>query len=192
MRRMVQAAGLTPGAVFWGEGRNTGKQGLDRKIPGYRAGAAHGRLVFVLRDLDTDAGCAPALLMQLGGETGDNLCLRIVVRTTDAWPLADREALALHLGVDPQRLPADCEAVPSPKAAIVDAARKSRSRRVREALLPREGSGRAEGPEYATVMDAFIREEWDPMRAAGNSASLERALCGLQALAGRVKAAGAG
>jgi hypothetical protein len=67
-------------------------------------------------------------------------------------------------------------------------ARHSRSRAVRDEIVPREGSGRSIGPLYATRLIAFVEDEvagWRPAQAASRSDSLRRCIRGLRAFATR-------
>lgn len=188
IRRLLQLAGLRMGDVLWGEGRHTGKGGLSLRLGSYRAAAEAGQPFFVLRDLDNDAPCAPALLRELKAETGGLFCLRIAVREAEAWLIADRENLARYLRLRPSALPDDPEAVADPKATLAAAARRSRSRAIREGFVGRPGSGRPEGPDYAEHIERFTRLHWQPEVAAERSDSLLRTLLRLaelrEALAG--------
>lgn len=176
MRRLLVEAGLDEGEVFWGEGRNTGKQGMTSRLQGWVAGAAVGRRIFVLRDLDHDAPCAGALRAALPPHDAPGLLLRVAVRQVEAWLIADRDRLAQALHVDPQRLPADPEAHPDPKQAIMEAAARSRSRAIKRGLPPRPGSGLRHGDDYAETLIGFARSTWSPRAAALRSDSLRRAL----------------
>jgi len=179
MRRLLEEAGLPIGPVVWGEGRNTGKDRMTERLHCWAAGAAHGAAFFVLRDLDDDAPCAGALRAQLLPAAQPGLVLRIAVRAADSWLIADRERLAEALKVSPAALPADPDACADPKAAIIAAARKSRSSLVRNGVPPRPESGRKQGEDYAGTLIAFVREAWSPAEAALRSDSLRRAKAGL-------------
>lgn len=182
MRRLLVEAKLPLGPVFWGEGRNTGKDRMAERLRGWAAGAAHGAPFFVLRDLDHDAPCAGALRARLLPEPPAGLVLRIAVRAADGWLIADRERLAKALSAPVSALPADPDACADPKAAIIAAARKSRSSLVRKGVPPRPESGRRQGADYAETLIAFARETWSPAEAALRSDSLRRARERLTAL----------
>jgi len=179
MRRLLEEAGLPIGPVVWGEGRNTGKDRMTERLPGWAAGATFGAAFFVLRDLDDDAPCAGALRAHLLPAAQPGLVLRIAVRAADSWLIADRERLAEALKVSPAALPAEPDACADPKAAIIAAARKSRSSLVRKGVPPRPESGRKQGEDYAETLIAFVREAWSPAEAALRSDSLRRAKAGL-------------
>ena len=187
IRRLLRATGFAMGEVLWGEGRQTGKGGLSLRLPRYAEAARRGAAVFVLRDLDDDAPCAPNLLRGLKVETGGAFCLRIAVREAEAWLMADREGLARYLRLPPGLLPEDPEALADPKAALVAAARRSRSRPIREGFTARPGAGRPEGPDFVEHVERFTRLHWRPETAADRSDSLARALIRLAELRDRMR-----
>jgi hypothetical protein len=80
-------------------------------------------------------------------------------------------------------LPREPDAIADPKATIVDLARHSRRRELREDLVPRPGSGRSTGPIYAGRLAEFAERDWRPNRAAMSSDSLRRCLAALHRLA---------
>lgn len=175
MRRLLRDAGLSPGTIYHGEGRRTGKASLDRRLPGY-CEAAKRAPWFIMRDLDQDADCAPELLDRLVAEPPRSLCLRIAVREAESWLIADRERFARHLGVRPGRLPADPDRDPDPKRTIVNAARGSSRKAIREKVPPRPTAGRSTGEGYAESLAEFIDHAWQPNEAREASDSLDRCL----------------
>jgi hypothetical protein len=113
------------------------------------------------------------------------MCFRIAVRAIEAWLLADRERLATLLGVATNLLPGNPDEVGNPKTALVDLARRSRRRAIRDELVPRAGSGRAVGPLYTSRMIEFVEDTaagWRPEQAARQSDSLARCITRLRAL----------
>lgn len=175
MRRLLRDAGLSPGTIYHGEGRRTGKVSLNHRLPGY-CEAAKRAPWFIMRDLDHDADCAPELLNRLAAERPRGLCFRIAVREAESWLIADRERLARHLGVRPGSLPSDPDRDPDPKRTIVDAARRSTRRTIRERVPPRPAAGRPTGEGYAESLAAFIDDTWRPTEARVASDSLDRCL----------------
>jgi hypothetical protein len=110
------------------------------------------------------------------------MCFRIAVRALEAWLMADRERFATFLGVARAQLPSDPETVDHPKQLVVDLARQSSKRAIREGVVPRAGSGRTVGPLYVSEMIGFIRDRWRPAVAASIAGSLERSLSRLTTL----------
>lgn len=129
--------------------------------------------VLGLADVE-QAQCAPALLAAKLPRKSAGFHLRLAVRMLESWLLADRACLAGFLRVRVASVPADPDAVQHPKRALVDLARRSTSRTVREALTPQD-SGAVVGPEYVPVMSEFITTLWQAARARAASPSLETA-----------------
>ena len=68
---------------------------------------------------------------------------------------------------------------------MVDIARHSRRREIREDMLPRTGSGRVVGPAYTARLIEFVmggKIGWRPEIAAERSESLKRCLRSLRRL----------
>lgn len=152
-----------------------GKSRLDKKIRGFNQ-AARGWYWLVLRDLDSDAACAPELMRRLLPDPAPHMALRIAVRSVEAWLMADAEALAAFLRISRSRIPADPESVLDPKAEMVRLASNSRSRILRQDMVPRPGSGARQGPGYAAQLAEFAQQHWRPRVAANISDSLHRCL----------------
>jgi hypothetical protein len=148
-----------------------GKRRLDDKLQGYVNAARFAPWV-VQRDLDADAACAPALVRQLVADPPPGLCLIVAVRQVEAWLLADRTAIAAHLRISVALVPELPEALADSKATLVDLARRSRSREVREDLTPAVGSGRRVGSGYTSRLQSFVQREWNYQRASHAAPSL--------------------
>jgi hypothetical protein len=163
-----------------------GKQGkphLKRQVSSYNHAARHAPWL-ILVDLDRDADCALALRQTWLPNPAPSLCLRFVVRAVEAWLIADAEMLAEFLGVAQRKLDEQPELLADPKAAMVNLARASRRRDIREDMVPRDGSGRAVGPAYSSRLIEFVAGFWRPDIAATRADSLNRTLRCLRRLAG--------
>jgi hypothetical protein len=169
LRILVGEAGGSVAAFY----NKNGKSSLRRSIDGYNNAARFSPWI-VLVDLDQDAACAPPLLVDWLPAPSRQMCFRIAVREIEAWLLADHVSLPAFLGVPPTSLPLDPEAVSDPKRCLVDLARRSRRRDVREDMVPRPGSGRSVGPAYASRLIEFAAHAWRPEVAARRSDSLRR------------------
>ena len=154
-----------------------GKSRLDPKLPGYNVAASLSPWL-VLRDLDTDAACAGELVRILlnGATLATGMALRVPVRSVEAWLLADHDGLARFFALRVGGLPQHPDTLDQPKRALIDLCRGSRSRQVRDGMVPRIGSGRDVGPLYVALVSEFARDHWDLERARVVSPSLERAL----------------
>lgn len=159
-----------------------GKPGLDNRIPELnRSGSALNWLV--LRDLD-DGPCASELLRRIlgGRRLAPRVSIRIPVREMESWILADADGFAAEFGVAKQRLPGRPDDLDDPKQHLINLCRHSAQRAVRTTMVPRPGSGRKVGPEYAARIISFARRVWSVDRAARRSPSLARTVARLQGL----------
>ncbi len=152
-----------------------GKTNLDRKLFSYNQAAKHSPW-FVLRDMDTDADCAPTLINELVPYVSQLMCFRIAVRELEAWVLGDAERIADFLGVSNKKIPLNPESLTDPKSQLINLARKSKKKEIREGMVPREGSGGLEGPEYTSMLSQFIMTNWRPDIAAQRCDSLRRCI----------------
>jgi hypothetical protein len=146
---------------------------LRRTIPGWNR-AARGIPFVVLTDLDT-AEC-PARLIDdwLEDEQHPNLLFRIAVREVESWLLADFTNLSEFLKIGKAPALTNTDTIADPKAALVNLARKSRSRAIRDSIVPRKDSTAKQGRDYNGCLGSFVRERWDIDMAKTNSPSLAR------------------
>jgi hypothetical protein len=158
-----------------------GKAGLDASLAGYN-NAARFTPWIVLRDLNGDAPCAGGLRADLLERESEYLFLRIPVRAIESWLMADGDAIAEFLHVSPARVPKTPDQEGHPKTSMVNLARNSRRKAIREAMVPRAGSGISVGPEYTAVLIEFAEQQWSPTRAAksARSPSLSRSFARFQ------------
>ncbi len=175
-RCVVEFCGGQPGKVLGFKGRGY----LLKNISGYNAGARHGPW-FVLVDLDQDPECAPTLVVDSLPEPAAGMCFRVAVHEVEAWLLGDSAGFAKWSGVRKSLIPSDVETVAHPKEKLVEIVRQSRRSNIREAIVPRQGSGRTEGPAYSSTLSEFVAERWDIEAAAQAAPSLERAIRCLKA-----------
>jgi len=171
VRKLITHVGATPGDVYG----KKGKAFLRQKIGAYNQAARRAPWI-VLLDLDCDEHCAPPLRNAWLPAPAPYLCFRIAVRKVEAWLLADADKLAAFLGVSRSKIPTNPERLDDPKTAVVNLARASKRRKIHEDMVPREGSGRREGPAYSSRLIEFISSQWRPEVAALHSESLARAL----------------
>lgn len=177
LRRLCAAVGRDVAVVHVAGGKTK----LDPQLAGYNSAARFAPWL-VVRDLNGDAGCAPALVRRLLPKPSAKMSFRVSVRALESWLMADRDSLARYLRVGIGRIPADPDAVPRPKVELVKIASASRMRAVREDMVPRPGSGTIVGPNYEARIIEYATTIWDPVRAAGRSDSLRRCLAALRAL----------
>ena len=171
VQRLIRDAGAEPGTIY---GKN-GKPALRKRIRGY-ANAAKRSPWIILVDLNGDHDCAPSLRSEWLRDSVPSLCFRVAVRAVEAWLLADSETLSEYLAISPTQVPPDPEALPDPKRSLVDLARRSSRRTIREDIVPRAGSGRSVGPAYTARAIEFVLKHWRPQVSAGRADSLQRAI----------------
>jgi hypothetical protein len=170
-RRILEEAGLEAGIIH----EAGGKGRLDLRLRGYNQAARFARW-FVLRDLNSDAACAPDLIRAVLPEAAPHMCFRVAVRAVEAWLLADAERLSRFLAVPAAIVPRDPERLEDPKRELVRLARRSRRRLVREAMVPEEGTTALVGPGYTASILELVGREWRPPVAAESSPSLAACL----------------
>src|SRR5487761_73737 len=148
---------------------------LKRTIGGFN-NAAKGTPFLVATDLDR-YDCPLALIGDwLTQPKHHNLLIRVAVREAEAWVLADRDSFANFLGINIGRVPQDVEALPNPKAKLIELARESRKRRLRDDICPRLHGTSKIGPNYNACLGRFVSESWNPTAARLNSRSLDRTI----------------
>ena len=129
--------------------------------------------VMGLADLEREQ-CASALLASKFRHKSSGFHLRIAVRMLESWLLADRQAMARFLKVPISTLPMNPDGEAHAKRVLVDIARRSTSKNIRDALVP-DDSGGVVGPDYAATMSKFIEQHWRVSVARKSSPSLEKA-----------------
>jgi hypothetical protein len=180
VRRILAHVGLACGPVYG----KRGKGYVLERLPSYNQ-AAHFAPWLVVVDLNHAAPCAPDFVQDKLPDPAGGMCFRLAVRAVEAWLLADAERLADFLSISFAKIPANPDAVADPKGALVDLARRSRSRAIREDIVPRPNSGSRLGPGYVGRIIEFVstpHHQWRPDVAAGRSDSLRRCLEALTTL----------
>ena len=178
VKRIIEAAGHLPGTVY-------GKRGygyIREKIGGFNLASQGAHYIALVDFMDTRLSCPPEVISNWLSNRLPNMLFRVVVRELESWLLADRQNLAKFLHIDVAKVPVSPELVHDPKQALVNLARRSRSKRVREALVPQVGSTATVGKLYKSEMISFIQEHWNIVTARGNAPSLDRCLMELERL----------
>lgn len=143
---------------------------------------ARWRPVLVLTDLD-QGECAPRVRRDWLRQQfpAPNLLFRIAVREVEAWLLADGEAFAAFIGIDPGKVPSLPETLPDPKQRLLNLVRKSRQRNLKQDILPAPGARTVQGLGYNEQLCRFVRNHWRVDCAVAHAPSLARAWQRLQA-----------
>lgn len=148
-----------------------GKARLMRNLQGFN-NAARFAPWLVLRDLNSDADCAPNLVRQFLPQPAPMMMFRVPVRAAEAWLLADHDRIARFLRVPSTTVAGQPESLPDPKGEVVRLAARSRSRAIREDMAPFAGSSARVGPGYTNRIIEFARDHWHPRVASRRSPSL--------------------
>jgi hypothetical protein len=170
-RRILAHLGLEVAVIY----ERGGKAGLDSSLTGYNRAAAFAPWL-VLRDLNHDAPCASELIHRLLPRPAAQMVFRVPVRETEAWLLADREELARYLGVSLSKVPSSPDLLEDPKLSLINLARRSDKRAIREDFVPEEGITSVVGPGYVARIIEYATNHWRPNAAADVSPSLARCL----------------
>lgn len=151
---------------------------LKRIIPGLNQ-AASGMPYLVLTDLD-NAECPVAIISSwLTQPKHPNLIFRVAIREVESWLLAHREAFADFLGIATDLIPVNVDEISDPKQCLISLARRSKKRKLREAIVPNPNSTAKIGRDYNAQLIQFVQSYWQVKVAQNNSPSLQRAMSAL-------------
>lgn len=147
---------------------------IKQKIGAFN-NAAKGTPYFILADLAAE--CAPTQNSQwLRVPAKPNLLFRIAVKEIESWVLADRIGVASFLGISETLIPVSVDEIVDPKHFLIELARRSRRRVLREAIVPRSNTTAKIGPDYNGQLCSFVAKEWNVQAAVASSRSLRRAI----------------
>ncbi len=156
-----------------------GKRGvgyIQKKIQNFNE-TAQSILYLVLVDfMDTKLECPAQVISNWLPNKNELMFFRVVVREIESWVLADRESLAAFLNVNIELIPAKPENEPDPKRKLVNIARKSQSKKIRDALVPDQNSTAQVGKLYTSEIKRFVSNFWNIDTARKNSPSLNKCL----------------
>jgi hypothetical protein len=166
-----------------------GNVNLKRKAPSLNR-SAKGTPVLLVTDLD-DLRVCPASLIQdwLGAPRSPNLLFRVAVAEIESWLLADSVGLSRYLDIGEGLIPKQPDNVQNPKLELINLARRTRVRDLREDLVPEVGSTARVGRAYNAAMVRFVTHQWSAERAAPASPSLLRAIARIAEYASKVSTA---
>jgi hypothetical protein len=173
LQRLLDAYSIPAGPAYGMKG----KADLRRRLDGFNAAARQSRWL-VLADLDSNS-CPPSLKSSWLPAPQPGMCFRVAVREIEAWLLADRRGISEFLRVSMATVPPDPEALSDPKGSMVALARRSRSRVLREGMVPDPMGERSTGKAYASYLIEFATRHWSHARAMERSPSLARAIASL-------------
>lgn len=155
---------------------NQGGFGYLKKNIGAFNNAAKGTPYLVVTDLDRYQCPSDLIERWLAVPRHHNLILRVAVSEVEAWVLADRDSLAAFLGIRVELIPEDVEGLADPKAVLIEVARRSPRKDIREDICPPTGSTRTIGPNYNGRLGSYIENSWNIGSATQRSESLRKTI----------------
>ena len=136
--------------------------------------------------MDTGAICPPSMVQEWIPQRDSNMILRAVVPEIESWIMADQHGFAKFLSVPPNLIPSAPETDPDPKHTVVNLARTSRKKEIREGFVPKQGATAVVGSGYNPLMERFIWNSWNLSAARSRSPSLDKCLMRLEELRARL------
>nr|NQU90113.1 hypothetical protein [Bacteroidota bacterium] len=134
---------------------------------------------FMLTDLD-NYECPPTLKDDwINFPLQPNFIFRIAVREVEAWLLADTVGLSEFFRVSTANFPTNPENDANPKLTLIQLARRSRIRRIREDIIPINENASI-GPNYNGCLMDFVLNKWSIENAMIRSRSLEKTFSKLE------------
>ncbi|MEK7399483.1 MAG: hypothetical protein AAB116_21285 [Candidatus Poribacteria bacterium] len=194
LKRLSKEIGIGLGKCYF----KGGKSEIKDRIRAYNNYARFMPLI-VLIDLDKpkkskpsenikdSQNCAPILKSDWLPNPAQYMCFRIAVREIEAWLLADTNNISRFLYISVSLIPPKPEMLDDPKQVMVNLARKSRKRDIRDDMIPREGSGHEVGQLYNSRLVEFILNYWSPDEAVKKSDSLYRCISRLKELKAKME-----
>jgi hypothetical protein len=129
----------------------------------------------MLTDLDNYT-CPPELIDDwITFPLNQNFIFRIAVREVESWLMADIEGLSGFLKVSKTIFPKEPEIEQDPKDRLIQIARRSRTRSIRDDIIPINKNAKI-GPNYNGRLIEFVSQKWSIENAKKRSISLSRAL----------------
>ena len=155
---------------------------IKRQIGAYNNAAKY-NYYFIIADLDNSYECAPSLIKDwIPGQHASKFLFRVAVHEIESWLLADRVNFASFLSLSQALLPLFPDNEPDPKQIVINLAKKSRKREIREGIVPIDDYAKI-GPGYNSLLQKFIQNTWDVDFARKNSSSLDKTIKSLERIA---------
>ena len=182
-RRLILELGekFSVGPTF----RQNGNGYLKQRLPNF-CSIAERQPFLLITDLDQTV-CPTYLISDWLGNRPKppNLLFRVAVREIEAWLLADHDGIIDFLGARVTKLTEKPDALPDPKSEFLRQALRA-PREIREDIVPEKNAITRIGLGYNRRLTDFVRNVWNPNRAAARSDSLRRARERLRAFAATV------
>lgn len=116
----------------------------------------------------------------------ENFVMRIAIRETEAWLLADHKAIRSIVGAR-GKLPQNPDLLDDPKQTLLRLVAAHAPRNIRADLIAERGAVASQGIGYNARLSHWVSTVWSPERAAARSDSLHRARIRLGELVERMR-----
>lgn len=149
---------------------------FKEKIPQMNTIAKNIMPVLMLADGDQDICVVQQRNDWMPKHPSDKFSLRLAVRESESWLLADRDGFSRFAEISQDLIPRTPDTTQNPKELLLQLIKKSRKRQLRNEMLPSKGSRSKIGLGYNIHLRDFITNYWSADRAAINSPSLARSI----------------
>ncbi len=170
---------VCPGSTISSEISTGGFGKFIEKVRSLNVLAAH-MPVLMIADGDQNPCVVAQRNAWLPADPHENLILRLAVRETESWVLADYTAWSEFAELNAAKIPVSPDELQDPKQTLLNLLAKSKKRVLKEEMLPSKNSSSKVGLGYNVHMAAFVRTAWSAVRAAERSDSLRRAIASLE------------
>lgn len=171
LRAILDKQGLSVGTIY-------GRKGIGyvrERAEGIAIRGAYGSQVLIVADaMDIPSPCPGEGSRMLVANPPNGTIVRLAVNEIEAWLLASRSELAAFLRVPLARVPGNPDEVPDPKQCLVNLARMSPNSKLRQMIVPREGTSAVVGIGYVDAIADFVRSRWSLEAAIDVSSSLRK------------------
>jgi len=174
VKKIIEYVNGTPDVVY---GKN-GKKEIKKNLSAFNAAAISSPWI-VLVDLDEGENqddCVFHFCRTWLPDPSPKMCFRAAVHESEAWLLADREKMSLFLGIPIASITSTPETIPYPKEYLVNLARESKFQKIKDDIIPMNGSGRVSGRAYNSRMIEYVTRYWRIESARDTSESLDRCI----------------
>ena len=131
--------------------------------------------------VDQDTGCPPDKIKQwFTHDVNPNLIFGIAVMEIESWVMAHRKAFADFVKIPLNSLPLNMDNIEDPKTFLINITKKSKTKIIKNDIIPPTGSTTKVGPNYNAQLSKFINNFWDVNEAINHSNSLKRAWSKIQ------------
>lgn len=131
--------------------------------------------VILMLDLDT-RNSADEYVSSICAKLKKDPNFHVVVPVTEveSWLLSDKSTLSVCLGVNEKVMPNEPDNLIDPKQTIINLARKSRLREIKNGLPPTAGEKCSIGISYNSILCEYVNNNWRVDVAKEFSPSLKR------------------